>query len=153
MRVTFAPVVLLLAAGCSYDWGSVAAYTDRDASTDGMVTVDPRHTILPGFTCNPVSMDRCTDHNYCLGMVELDQTFSALTCYGAFGSGSQGTYCDGAMNCVPGFLCWTDPADGTGATHTCEIPCFSDADCTSGHCDTTGRYALTYGRATLYRCQ
>lgn len=152
MRARLSLLVLAL-AGCSYDWQSVTAYTQRDADTDGVVAVDPRHTILPGFSCNPVSMDGCASGNYCLGKIELDQRFSSLSCHGAFGSGSQGTYCDGASNCVPGFLCWTDPADSTGASHTCEVPCFADSDCTSGHCDTAGRYAVTYGRATLYRCQ
>lgn len=144
--------IVLSLASCSFDWEGVQPSYLQDASADGVVTPDPHHTILPGFSCNPVSMDGCASSNYCLGMIELDQSFSSLTCRGSFGSGSQGTHCDGASNCVPGFLCWTDPADASGSTQSCEAPCFVDADCSSGHCDTTGRYALPYGRATLYRC-
>ncbi len=141
--------LVLVLAGCSYDWGSVQPFFERDASADGFVAADPRHTILPGFSCNPVSMDGCTS-SYCLGQIDADQTFSTLTCFGSFGSGSQGTHCDGASNCVPGYLCWEAPGDPT--TSTCEAPCFSNGDCRSGRCDTTGTYAVTYGRSTLYRC-
>jgi hypothetical protein len=139
-----------LLVGCSYDWASVQAYTDRDGSTDGFASADPRQTVLPGTSCNPVSMRGCADTNYCLGMVESDGTFSSLTCHGSFGSGSQGTFCDGAINCVPGFICWTDPSDATQTT--CQEPCFSNEDCASGACDTTGRYAIRFGTSMLYRC-
>lgn len=141
-------VVVLALAGCSYDWGSVDPYYLRDASADGVVTPDPRHTILPGFSCNPVSGDGC-DATYCLGMVESDQTFSTLSCFPALGSGTQGTHCDGATNCVPGYICWTDP---TSTQSTCEEPCFSDSDCRIGHCQTTGSYTAPYARSTLHRC-
>ena len=143
-------VLALLLVGCSFDWDSVHPFYERDASADGFAAADPRHTILPGASCNPVSMDGCADSNYCLGMIEIDGTFSSLTCRGSFGSGSQGAFCDGAVNCVPGFICWTDPFDSSSST--CEEPCFSNEDCTSGVCDTTGDYAIRYGTAMLYRC-
>jgi hypothetical protein len=149
MRARVIALALSLGA-CSYDWASVQPIGARDASTDSPATFDPRHTVLPPWSCNPVSMDGCASGNYCLGKIEQSQTFSSLTCHASFGSGTQGVFCDGASNCVPGFLCWTSPTDAT--THTCERPCFSDEDCGGGHCDTTGAYASPYGRATLYRC-
>jgi hypothetical protein len=141
---------VLALVGCSYDWGSVQPFYLRDASADGPAAADPRHTILPGTSCNPISTDGCADSNYCLGMIEADGSFSSLTCRGSFGSGSQGSFCDGASNCVPGFLCWTNPDDS--AETTCEAPCFDSSDCQSGLCDTTGPYRIPFGRATLYRC-
>jgi len=140
----------LLLAGCSYDWNSVQPSTQRDASADVTSSFDPRHTILPGTSCNPVSADGCNGGNYCLGQIESNGAFSSLTCHSSFGSSAQGQFCASASNCVTGLICWTHP-DGS-AQRTCEEPCFADADCASGFCLTSGTFAIPFGRVTLFRC-
>jgi hypothetical protein len=145
-----AALLVLALAGCSYDWDSVQPYYERDASTDGVVSADPRHVVLPGTSCNPISTDGCADSNYCFGMIEVDQTISSLTCYSHTGSSARGGFCEGPENCTPELLCWTNPNDASDST--CEEPCFSDEDCSSGTCDVAGGYRVTYGRATMYRC-
>lgn len=147
-----AALALLFLAGCSYDWDSVQSYYLRDGGDDGATAPgDPRHVRIDPFTCNPVSSDGCVEPLSCGGKIENNQSISSLMCHGAIGSGTQGVFCDGASNCLPGLLCWTDPRDTTNTQHTCEAPCFDDSDCRSG-CDTTGDYAVHYGRATMYRC-
>jgi Cys-rich repeat protein len=143
-------VLALLASGCSFDWDGVAPYYLRDASTDGVFTPDPRHTLLTGFSCNPVSNDGCTGTT-CQGDVGADQSFSMLSCFPLRGSANQHGYCADHTFCAGQFVCWADPDDASATT--CERPCFSDADCGAGEvCDTAGRYAVPYSRATLYRC-
>lgn len=146
-----ASLLALGTSACSYDWGSVQPFYERDGSSvdGGGVVADPRQVVLPGFSCNPVSDVGCTSTS-CFGLVASDASIASLTCRSSFGSSGQGQHCDGAENCVPGFVCWVSPGDP--GTSTCEEPCFDDRDCRSSHCDTTGAYAAPYGRSTLYRC-
>ncbi len=139
----------LLLTGCSFDWEGVQPYYLRDASSDGVATPDPRHTILPGFSCNPVSGDGCPG-SACQADIRMNQTFAVLSCFSPHGSENRGVPCADHSFCVPGLLCWTDPNDAS--VRTCELPCFSSADCGAGACDTTGGHAVRYGSATLFRC-
>jgi hypothetical protein len=143
-------LIALVLGGYSYDFDSLHPSNGQDASVDGGGSFDPRQTVLPGATCNPVSGRGCGSSNYCLGRIESSGMFSSLTCHASFGMRSLGEPCSLATDCAPGFVCWVDPA--FAGSSTCEQPCFDDSDCSGGLCETGGRYAIPYGRATLYRC-